>query len=64
MSLAFMGSPAYERFTALTNETFAEASQRTGVPVELLMVVREAAGGAVPSPNDRIQQTEARRSDG
>jgi adenylate cyclase len=58
MSLDFMESPAYERFTALTDETFAQASQRTGVPLELLMVVREAAGGAVPSAEDRIQESE------
>jgi class 3 adenylate cyclase/DNA-binding transcriptional MerR regulator len=58
MGLGFMDSPAYERFTALGDETFAQASERTGVPIELLMVVREAAGGSVPSPDDKIQESE------
>jgi class 3 adenylate cyclase len=58
ISLSFMDSPAYDRFTALGDETFAQASQRTGVPVELLMLAREAVGGAVPSPDDRIRESE------
>ena len=58
ISLSFMDSPAYDRFTALGDETFAQASQRTGVPVELLTLAREAVGGAVPSPDDRIRESE------
>jgi adenylate cyclase len=53
-----MDGEAYNRFTALTDETFAQASQRTGAPVELLMLAREAVGGAVPSPDDRIGESE------
>jgi hypothetical protein len=48
LPLEFMDSPAYDRFTALSNETFAQASARTGTPVELLMLAREAVGGAMP----------------
>ena len=56
--LDFMDSPAYERFSALSTETFQELSQRTGIPVEFLMVIREAAGSAQPSPNDRVREAE------
>lgn len=58
LSLDFMDSPAYERFSALSDVTFAQLSERTGVPVELLMVIREATGGAQPSPDDRVREGE------
>jgi adenylate cyclase len=58
MSLEFMDSPAYDRFTAISDETYAQASQRTGTPVELLMLAREAVGGAAPSPEDKIRESE------
>ena len=53
-----MDTPAYQRFATLSDETFREASNRSGVPVELLMVGREATGGAVPTPDDRIREDE------
>ena len=56
--LDFMDSPTYERFSALSDVTFAELSRRTGMPVELLMAIREATGGALPSPDDRLLETE------
>jgi len=56
--LDFMDSPAYERFSALSSVTFRELSRRTGFPVELLMLIREAAGSAQPSPDDRVRETE------
>ena len=59
LSLAFLESPVYERFATLGDETFRELSERTGLPLELLMLIREAAGGAVPAPEDRIRQDEA-----
>ncbi len=58
LSLDFVGAPSYERFTALSDLTFSEASRRTGVPVELLMVIREAAGLAQAMPDDRIREGE------
>ena len=58
LSLDFMDSPAYERFTALSDVTFAHLSERTGVPVDLLMVIRESTGGAPPSPDDRVRESE------
>ena len=58
LSLGFMDTPAYQRFATLSDETFRQVSQRTGVPVELLMVVREATGGALPTPDDRMREDE------
>jgi adenylate cyclase len=56
--LDFMDSPAYERFSALSDVTFAQLSQRTGIPLDLLIQVRESTGGALPSPDDRLREGE------
>ncbi|MCJ7779333.1 MAG: hypothetical protein MUQ27_00750, partial [Acidimicrobiia bacterium] len=40
LSLGFLDAPAYERFSSLGGLTFQELSDQTGVPVDLLMVVR------------------------
>jgi adenylate cyclase len=37
-------SGVYRRFATVTEETFAEAAARTGVPLELLAVLRELSG--------------------
>ena len=58
LSLDFMDDPAYERFAALGGETFQELSQRTGIPLELLTVMREAIGSALPGPDDRVREDE------
>jgi adenylate cyclase len=58
LTLDFMDSPTYERFAALSNVTFQQLSEKAGVPVGLLMVVREAVGSAQPTPNDRIREDE------
>jgi adenylate cyclase len=58
ISLDFMDSPTYERFATLADETFKQLSERTGLPLDLLMLIREATGGAVPSPDDRIREDE------
>jgi adenylate cyclase len=57
-SLDFLDAPAFERFSALSDVTFAQFAVRTGVPVELLMQIREAAGSAAPLPDDRIRDEE------
>jgi adenylate cyclase len=58
LSLAFMDSEAYDRFPSLTPVTFQELSEQSGVPVELLMLVREASGFAQPTPEDRVRDSE------
>ena len=54
----FLDSPAYERFAALANESFQDVSDRTGIPLDLLMTIREAIGSAPPSPDDRLREDE------
>jgi adenylate cyclase len=58
VSLDFLDAPAFERFSALSGVTFAQMAERTGVPVQLLMFIREAAGSAAPLPDDRIRDEE------
>ena len=57
-SFGFMDAPTYERFATLSDETFEGLSDRTGLPLELLMLIREAAGGAMPNSNDRVREDE------
>ncbi len=57
-SLDFLDEPAYERFSALSGATFSEVAERTGVPVGLLMLIREAAGSAAPVPDDLVRDEE------
>lgn len=58
LSLDFLDTPVYQRFASLSDVTFQELSQRTGVPVQLLLVIREAVGGSQPSPEDRVRDNE------
>jgi class 3 adenylate cyclase len=58
LSLAFMDQPFYERFASLTSMTFRELASQTGIPVELLMLAREAIGFAQPEPDDRVREDE------
>jgi adenylate cyclase len=58
VSLDFLDAPAFERFSALGDVTFAQFAERAEVPVELLMLIREAAGSAAPVPEDRIRDDE------
>jgi adenylate cyclase len=53
-----MDAPSYERFATLSDETFEGLSRRTGLPLNLLMLIREATGGATPGPNDRVREDE------
>ena len=57
-SLDFLDAPAFERFSALSDVTFAQFAERTNVPVELLIQIREAAGAPAPLPDDRIRDEE------
>ena len=58
LSLDFLDAPAFERFSALSDVTFAQYAQRTGAPVDLLMQIREAAGSPAPLPDDLIRDEE------
>ncbi|HJP89200.1 MAG TPA: adenylate/guanylate cyclase domain-containing protein [Candidatus Limnocylindrales bacterium] len=56
--LGFVDDPAYELFTGLASETFEQAAARTGIPIEVLSAMREAAGSSVPAPGDQLRELE------
>ena len=58
VSLDFIDAPAFERFSALSGVTFRQLAERTGVPIELLMRIREATGSVAPQPDDRVRDDE------
>jgi class 3 adenylate cyclase len=58
MNMDFLDTPAYERFSDFALETFREASERTGIPMDLMAVIREAMGLARPGPDDRLRNEE------
>lgn len=58
LSFGFVDQPSYSRFASVGRETFRELSTLTGVPLELLMVIREAMGFAQPSADDRVRDDE------
>ena len=54
LSFSFLDVGAYDRFTGLSGTTFQQLSAQTGIPLGLLMVVREAVGFAEPRPEDTV----------
>jgi adenylate cyclase len=58
LSFDFLDANVFERVGHLAAETFREVSDRTGIPLELLTVVRESVGMAPPSPDDRLREDE------
>jgi adenylate cyclase len=60
ISLGFLDQPFYERFASLSSVTFKDLAEKTGIPIELLMVVREAIGFAQPRPEDAVREDELR----
>ncbi|HKQ03377.1 MAG TPA: adenylate/guanylate cyclase domain-containing protein [Actinomycetes bacterium] len=58
LSFSFMDVSAFDRFAGLSTTTFQELSAQTGIPLELLMVVREAVGFAEPRPEDPVHDNE------
>jgi class 3 adenylate cyclase len=58
LSLESVEAAAGDAFSPLSNETFAELSERTGVPLDLLLTVRDAVGGTAASPYDRVREDE------
>ena len=58
LSFAFLDGAAFDRFAGFTGTTFRQLSERTDVPMQLLMVVREASGFAEPRPDDLVREDE------
>jgi adenylate cyclase len=58
LSFSFMDVSAFDQFAGLSGTTFQQLSARTDIPLELLMVVREAFGFAEPRPEDTVREDE------
>jgi adenylate cyclase len=58
LSFSFLDVGAYDRFAGLSGTTFQQLSAQTGIPLELLMVVREVFGFAEPHPADTLHHNE------
>ena len=58
LSFSFLDVGAYDRFAGLSDTTFQQLSAQTGIPLELLLVVRETFGFAEPRPEDTVHDNE------
>jgi adenylate cyclase len=58
LSFAFLDLPVYDRFAGLGQASFREVSSQEGIPLELLLVVREAIGFAQADADDRMRDDE------
>ena len=58
LSFAFLDLPVYDRFSPLGPRTFTEVSEQEGVPLDLLLVVREAMGLAQADAADQVREDE------
>ena len=60
LDLSFVDDPAYGLFAGTSETTFTTLSAATGVPIELLLAIREAMGLPQPTPTDRVRLVELR----
>jgi adenylate cyclase len=58
LSFDFLDRPVYDRFAGLSARSFREVSEREGIPLELLLVVRDAIGFAQADPDDPMREDE------
>jgi adenylate cyclase len=60
LSFAFLDRPVYDRFAGLSGQSFREVGEREGIPLELLLIVRDAIGFAQAEPDDPMREDELR----
>jgi adenylate cyclase len=60
LSLDFLDLSVYDRYSRLSDTTFQDLSARHGIPLELLMVMRESIGFARPQPEGLVREDELR----
>ena len=58
LDLGFVDAPAYERFAGLTDMTFRDAAATFGVPIEIVLAIREGSGSAAATAEDRMRPSE------
>ena len=57
-SLDFLDNQSFGTFIALSEFTFEDVARERGVPVEVLLAIRESIGAAVARPTDRVWEVE------
>jgi adenylate cyclase len=60
LSFSFLDRPVYDRFAGLSGQSFRAVSRREQIPLELLLVVRDAMGFAQADPDDPMREDELR----
>jgi class 3 adenylate cyclase len=60
LTFAYLDLSLYDRFSWLSDTTFQELSAQHSIPLDLLMVVREAIGFAQPDAEDLVREDELR----
>jgi adenylate cyclase len=58
LSFTFLDRPVYDRFAGLSGHSFRDVSEREEMPLELLLVVRDAMGFAQADPDDPMREDE------
>lgn len=58
LTLSFMDNAGIEFHSAFSDQTFDQLSDSTGIPVQTLMVIREAVGSSIPQPQDLVRENE------
>ena len=58
LSFSYLDATAFDRFAGLSGTTFQQVSDRTGISLDLLRVLREALGFAEPRPEDLVREDE------
>ena len=54
----FLDSPEYQRLAATSNETFQEVHERSNVPFDLLVALRESTGSPAPELDSFVRENE------
>ena len=57
LSFSYLDATAFDRFAGVSTTTFLELSERTGMPLDLLLAIREAHGFA-ERPEDHVREDE------
>ena len=60
LSFGWLDNPLYDLIAPLSPHSFRDVAAETRIPMELLRVLREALGFALPEPDDRMREDELR----
>jgi adenylate cyclase len=60
LSFGWLDNPLYDLIAPLSPRSFEDVALDTGIPIDVLRVLREAIGFALPEPDDRMREDELR----